>query len=71
MFDLLGSDSANTERYRNWFDPVSVLDRGAKKSIKWDVFGSASLTHDYSNIGDTVENTELVPIDDDEEDEFM
>ena len=46
-----------------------MLDRGAKKSVKWDVFGSATLTHDYSNIGDTVTTTELVP--DDEEDEYI
>ena len=71
MFDFVGSGSAKTERYRNWFDPVSVLDKRAKQNIKWDAFGSASLTYDYSNIGDTVENAQLVPIDDDEEDERM
>ncbi len=31
--DLLGSESENVDRYRNWFDPVSVFDRGAKKSV--------------------------------------
>ena len=28
VFDLLGSDSQNAERYRRWFCPVSKLDRG-------------------------------------------
>ena len=51
--DLLGSESDNNDRYRNWLDPVSVFDRGAKKSIKWKVLDSGSLTHDYSN---TAEN---------------
>ncbi len=27
-FDLLGSDSEYADRYRNWFDPASVFDRG-------------------------------------------
>ena len=66
MFDLLGSESENVDRYRNYGDLVSVFDRGAKKSVKWDVFGSSSLTHDYSNIGDTVKTWDLVP---DEEEE--
>ena len=62
---LLGSESENVDRYRNWLDPVSVLDRGAKKSVKWDVLGAASLTHDYSNIGDRFKTTDLVPVDED------
>ena len=45
VMDLLGSESENVDRYRNWFDPVSVFDRGAKKSIKWNVLDSGSLTH--------------------------
>ena len=51
--DLLGSGSQNNERYRNWLDPVSIFDRGAKKSIKWNVLDSGSLTHDYSNIAES------------------
>ena len=31
VFDLLGSESENVDRYRNWLDPVSVLDRGGEK----------------------------------------
>ena len=61
VMDLLGSESENVDRYRNWFDPFSALDRGAKKSIKWNVFDSASLTHDYSNIADKVATWDYVP----------
>ena len=32
VMDLLGSESENVDRYRNWLDPVSIFDRGAKKS---------------------------------------
>ena len=52
VMDLLGSEAASNDRYRNWLDPVSVFDRGAKKSIKWNVLDSGSLTHDYSNIAE-------------------
>ena len=33
VMDLLGSESENVDRYRNCIDPVSVFDRGAKKSV--------------------------------------
>ena len=33
VMDLLGSESENVDRYRNWFDPVSIFDRGAKKVL--------------------------------------
>ena len=59
--DMLGSEAENVDRYRNWFDPVSVLDRGAKKSIKWNVLDSGSLTHDYSNIADNVKSWDYAP----------
>jgi pimeloyl-ACP methyl ester carboxylesterase len=61
VMDLFGSESENVDRYRNWFDPFSALDRGAKKSIKWNVFDSASLTHDYSNIADKVATWDYIP----------
>ena len=61
VMDLLGSESENVDRYRNGFDPVSVFDRGAKKSIKWNVLDSGSLTHDYSNIADKVATWDYVP----------
>jgi hypothetical protein len=67
VMDLLGSESENVDRYRNWLDPVSALDRGAKKSIKWNVLDSGSLTHDYSNMADQVETGEYVP----EEEEWV
>jgi len=50
VFDILGKESNNVDRYRNWMDPVSVLDRSAKKSIKWNPFETSSLTHDFGNI---------------------
>jgi len=61
VMDLLGSESENLDRYRNWFDPASVFDRGAKKSRKWNVLDSGSLTHDYSNIADLVKTWDYVP----------
>ena len=61
VMDLLGSESENVDRYRKWFDPVSVFDRGAKKSIKWNVLDSGSLAHDYSNIADQVKTWDYVP----------
>jgi hypothetical protein len=61
VMDLLGSEAENVDRYRNWLDPVSVFDRGAKKSIKWNVLDSGSLTHDYSNIADQVKTWDYVP----------
>ena len=46
-------------------DPVSIFDRAAKKSIKWNVLDSGSLTHDYSNdysnIADNVKSWDYVP----------
>ena len=65
--DLLGSESENVDRYRNWFDPVSIFDRGAKNSIKWNVLDSGSLTHDYSNIADNVKTWDYVPEGEEEE----
>ena len=67
VFELLGSESENVDRYRNWLDPVSVFDRGAKKSVKWNVLDSGSLTHDYSNIADNVKTTDLIPVEEDED----
>ncbi len=41
VMDLFGSESENVDRYRNWFDPVSIFDRGAKKveKMEFDRFG--------------------------------
>ena len=65
--DSLGSESENVDRYRNLVDPVSISDRGAKKSIKWNVLDSGSLTHDYGNIADNVKTWDYVPEGEDEE----
>ncbi len=67
VMDLLGSKSENVDRYRNWFDPVYVFDRGAKKSVKWNLLDSGSLTHDYSNIADNVKTWDYVPEGEEEE----
>ena len=61
VMDLLGSESENNDRHRNWFDPASIFDRGAKKSITWSVLDSGSLTHDSSNIADQVKTLDYVP----------
>ncbi len=61
VMDLLGSASENVDRYRKWFNPVSSFDKGAKKSIKWNVLESCSLTNDYSNITEHVKTWDYVP----------
>ena len=50
VFDITGKESNNVSRFRNYFDPFSVFDRSAVKSVKMNPLESASLTHDYSNI---------------------
>jgi hypothetical protein len=57
----LGSESNNVDRCRNWFDPVSMFDRSAVKSVKWNPFQSSSLTHDCSNIAKDSTSSEQVP----------
>jgi hypothetical protein len=49
VWDPLGKDG-KVDRYRNWFDPVSVFDRSAERSFKANPFDSFSMTHDYGNI---------------------
>ncbi len=49
VFNPTGGD-AKAERYRNWFDPVSVFDRSAERSFKANPFDSFSMTHDYGNV---------------------
>ena len=46
VWDPMGKESNHVDRYRNWFDPVSMFDRSAVKSVKWNPFESSSLTHD-------------------------
>lgn len=50
VWELTGSESNGAHRYRNWFDPVSIADRGAQKSWKSDPFATFSMMHDYGNI---------------------
>lgn len=38
------------ERYRNYLDLISIFDRSANNSIKWNPVSSGSLTHAYDNI---------------------
>ena len=61
VWNPLGSESNKVDRYRNWFDPVSMFDRSAVKSVKWNPFESSSLTHDYSNIAKDFTSSEQVP----------
>ena len=50
VWDPLGKDG-KVERYRNWFDPVSMFDRSSETSFKKNPFESFSLFHDYWNLG--------------------
>ena len=51
------------ERYRHYGDPVSILDRSAKSSIKLNPTTSLSLTHDYSEMAGKFTSTEDKPED--------
>ena len=62
VWNPIGQDSNNVDRYRNWFDPVSMFDRSAVKSVKWNPFESSSLTHDYSNMTKDFTSSEQVPV---------
>ena len=68
VFNLLGSDSETSERYRHWLDPFSTLDRSPTNTVKWNPFDSVSLTHDYNDLGDDKLSTEQIPIEEDDED---
>ena len=65
MFNPLGGENPENkptvDRYRNWADPVSMFDRSAVKSIKWNPFSSGSMTHDYSNLADNFTSEKQVP----------
>ena len=50
VWNPLGSERNNVDGYCNGFDPVSMFDRSAVKSVKWNPLEAGSLTHDYSNI---------------------
>jgi hypothetical protein len=49
VWNPLGGEGS-VDRYRNLGDPISVFDRSATNSVKWNPFDSFSLTHDYGNI---------------------
>ena len=69
VFDILGSESNKVERYRNWFDPFSSLDRSAVKSVSWNpLAGGISMTHDYSNISKDFVASKQVPLSSDNPD---
>ena len=61
VLDLTGRDYGKVDRYRNWFDPISILDRSASRNIKWNLFGSSSLTHDYTNLADKFTSSTQIP----------
>ena len=61
VWDPLGKQSNNVDRYRNIFDPVSSLDGSAKTYIKGNPFNSWSLTHDYSNIAEKFKSKANIP----------
>ena len=51
VWDPLGRDGNTADRHRNWLDPVSMFDRSATRSVKWNPLDNFSLTHTYDNIG--------------------
>ena len=59
--DLTCRDYGKVDRYRNWFDPISILDRSASRNIKWNLVGSSSLTHDYTNLADKFTSSTQIP----------
>ena len=62
VFDPLGSECNKVVRYRTWLDPVSMFDRSAIKSVKWNPLNSSSLTHAYSNIASSFTSSKQVPV---------
>jgi len=62
VWDAIGKESNNVDRYRNWLDPVSMLDRSAVKSVKWNPFELSSFTNDYSNLAKDFTSSEQVPV---------
>ena len=61
IWDPLGKDGKNVERYKNYMDPVSYFDNSAKTSFKPDPFSSSSLTHGYSNLAQNFTSTSTQP----------
>ena len=60
--DLTGQDYGNIGRYRNWFDPKSILVRPASRNFKWNPFDTSSLTHEYGNIAKNFTSEEVKPV---------
>ena len=71
VFDLMGKESNNVSRYRNWGDIFSIADRSAKKSTKLNPFESLSFTHDYSNIANKFISNEKVPMSQDNDSQIL
>ena len=42
VWNPIGKKSNNVDRYRNWFDPVSMFDRSAVKSVKWNLLNQVA-----------------------------
>ena len=61
VLDLTGREHGKVDRYHNWFGPISILDRSASRNIKWNLFGSSSLTHDYTNLADKFTSSTQIP----------
>ena len=61
MWNPNSKESNNVDRCRTWLDPVSMFDRSAVKSVKWNPFESSSLSQDYSNIAKDFTSSEQVP----------
>jgi len=53
VLSLMPGSEKKADRYRHYLDPVSILDRNAKSSLKWnlDPINDFSLTHSFKNLG--------------------
>ena len=60
VFDIVGDESKNVNRYRNYLDPFSVTDRSAKKTFMPNPFNSMSFTHDYTTLGNAFDSTSKI-----------
>jgi len=52
----------NADRHGHYLDPVSILDRNSKMSLKWNVnpLDDFSLTHSFKNLGNQTTRFDLV-----------
>ena len=55
VFDIaphIGANTNDPDRFRHFFDPVSMFDQKAQKTFKTDLFDSKTLTHAHGELSD-------------------